>query len=280
MRFGFGFGLGSRLIGTNTRSVQWVLLLTLCAACATSPLGRRQLILMPDTQLESMGVQAFSQMKQSQKISGDTNATRYVGCVTEAITAVLGREQGGAGWEVVVFEEDSANAFALPGRKIGVHTGLLRVARTPDQLASVIGHEVGHVLGRHGNERVSAQLGSQAVLTSTQILGAIGNPASRNHQLLMSALGVGSQLGQLAYGRSHESEADVIGLNLMADAGFDPRESVKLWDNMERAAGGAQPPEFLSTHPAYDTRRANLYDNMEEALQRFRASNRTPNCRP
>ncbi len=258
------------------------------AACATSPLGRSQLILMPDSEIESMGLAAFAQLKRERPLSRDAAAAGYVQCVASALTREIGRlpKRGGemqlpGVWEVQLFEDDSANAFALPGGKIGVHTGLLQVARTPGQLAAVLGHEVGHVLARHSNERVSQQLGAQlGLMGAGAALGAISQTGSASQQLIYQALGVGSQLGLLKFSRVQESESDEIGLDLMALAGFDPRESVELWKNMERASQG-QPPEFLSTHPSHGTRIADLYERMPEAqaLQKQAlAAGRRPRC--
>ena len=183
-------------------------------------------------------------------------------------------------WEVEVFEDETANAFALPGGKIGVHTGLLTVATTPGQLAAVLGHEVGHVLDRHSNARVSqgalAEIGMQF---GSILLGA----ETPQKQLLMGALGVGVQYGALMpYGRSQESDADLIGLELMARAGFDPSESVTLWQNMARA-GGAAPPEFMSTHPSSTTRISQLQAAIPKFMpiyQQAQAAGRRPSCKP
>lgn len=251
-------------------------------ACATSPLGRSQLMLVSDAQMDEMGVAAFEQLKTEQKISGDSRSKAYVNCVALAITSVLSEEEGAGEWEVQVFEDDSANAFALPGQKIGVHTGLLKVAKDQNQLATVVGHEVAHVLARHGAERVSAQVASQG---GAQLLGAVvgaaGNPASPLNGLAMQALGLGVNLGVMAYGRSHESEADLYGLDLMARAGFDPRASVPLWQNMAAASEGPRPPEFLSTHPSPETRIDDLNERIPQALpiaQKAWAAGRRPKC--
>ncbi len=236
-------------------------------ACSTSPTGRKQFILIPDSQLSQLGEQSFQQLKQDQKVSTDATTNRYVQCVARNITNVVG-----GSWEVVVFDDDSANAFALPGGKIGVHTGLLKVAENQHQLAAVIGHEVGHVLASHGGERVSQQLGTQAVL---QILGG-----SISSSAAMGALGVGAQVGGLAFSRKHESEADELGLEYMAKAGFDPAQSITLWENMGKAGGG-RGPEFLSTHPSPDTRMDALRGMQPEARQVYsaaRAAGKQPNC--
>jgi len=250
-------------------------------ACATSPLGRKQLILVDDAQMSQMGAQAFEQLKSEGKISSDSATNAYVSCTARAITAQLPGEMAGD-WEVRVFEDDSANAFALPGNKIGVHTGLLPVTKNQDQLATVIGHEVGHVLARHGAERVSNQMVAQGgVEIAGAILGATGDPSSPLHGIAMEALGVGAGLGTMAYGRKQESEADLYGLELMARAGFDPRQSVPLWENMAAAAGGDRPPEILSTHPAPENRIRDLQARIPEVLplmEQARAAGRRPRC--
>ena len=183
----------------------------------------------------------------------------YVRCVAETIT-----QEVGGNWEVVVFEDETPNAFALPGGKIGVHTGLLSIAKNQHQLAAVIGHEVAHVLSNHSNERVSQKF---AVNQGLGLIQAIAAPQSGIGQSLMALLGVGAQYGViLPFSRTHESEADIIGLRLIAKAGFDPRESINLWMNMDRA-GGAQTAEFLSTHPSHETRIDDLEAEIPYALE-------------
>lgn len=252
------------------------LLAAALVACATSPTGRSQLILIPEDQMAQMGTQAFQQMRSEQRESDNRRVKRYVQCVADAITSSLEGENAGTEWEVVVFEEDSANAFALPGGKIGVHTGLLDVAKNQHQLATVVGHEVGHVLARHGAERVSQQF---AAGTAMQLVGAyVGEDSSNSSKMAMALLGVGAQVGVLLpYSRIQESEADEIGLRLMAQAGFNPRQSVDLWQNMA-AQGGSRPPEFLSTHPAPESRIQELQNLMPEAMKTFRQASNQPNC--
>jgi predicted Zn-dependent protease len=256
------------------------------AACATSPLGRSQFMFVGDAEMDQMGIEAFEQIKQQQTVSRDASANAYVTCVANAITATLDPQKipGGAGpWEVRVFEDDTANAFALPGRKIGVHTGLLKVAKNQDQLATVIGHEVGHVMARHGAERVSDQFATQLTASGIGILiGALGDPSSPLHAGTMAALGIGAQGVVLGFSRTHESEADKLGLDYMARAGFDPRESVALWQNMEAASQGPRPPEFLSTHPSPATRIKDLEARIPQNLpvaEQARAQGRNPRCR-
>jgi predicted Zn-dependent protease len=175
------------------------------------------------------------------------------------------------------------NAFALPGRKIGVYRGMLAVAENSSQLAAVIGHEVGHVLARHGNERVSQATAAQLSQTAVAATVASADMSSATGQLIMAGVGLGAQYGVLLpYSRAHESEADLIGLQLMAKAGFDPRESVTLWQNMASASGGQAPPELVSTHPSNETRIASLQANLPAAIElekQARAQGYRPGCR-
>ncbi|WP_458524445.1 M48 family metallopeptidase [Onishia taeanensis] len=247
------------------------------AACSSSPTGRQQLTLVSDAQLNQMGEQTFAQYQQELPTVGGATLA-YVQCVSSAIVAELPSSDLAPRWQVKVFEDDSANAFALPGGYIGVNTGLLDIASTQDQLAAVIGHEVSHVLARHANERVSTQQATQLGLSVIQ--SAAGLQGAQG-ETMMGALGAGAQFGiLLPFSRSHESEADTLGIQLMADAGFDPRASVTLWEKM-RQAGGAQPPAWMSTHPSNDQRIAGLEASMNEALPRYeqaRRAGKTPNC--
>lgn len=249
-----------------------------CVGCATSPTGRSQLLLFSSSQMETLGLQAFEQIRADKPISGDAGSSGYVTCVARAITDALPAGQRDA-WEVVVFEDEAANAFALPARKIGVYTGLLAVAENQDQLAAVLGHEVGHVLAAHSNERASQNTAASLALSTASVAFGDGSASS---QLLLGALGVGAQYGVLLpFSRSHESEADIIGLELMARAGFDPTQSAELWRNMARASAGA-PPEWASTHPSAETRIEDLEAGAPAAQQLRAEANRlgrNPHCR-
>ena len=231
-------------------------------SCATSPEGRTQLKLIPDEQMDVMGAQSFEQLKQQTPITQDSNIQQYVLCIANKIIPQVAQNPDPKQWEVVVFEDDQANAFALPGNKIGVYTGLLKYAKNQDQLAAVMGHEVAHVIAKHGNERVSNQMATEAGMSiATAVLGGTQD---ENSTLILAGLGLGAQYGIiLPFSRSHESEADLIGLDLMAKAGFDPAESVTLWQNMSQA--GASPPEFMSTHPSSDTRIKQLQERIPNA---------------
>jgi predicted Zn-dependent protease len=248
----------------------------LVISCVTSPTGRKQLVLMPADQVDAMGVEAFNTIKQETPLETNSQVNRYVTCVANAIIQVSNSPI--TNWEIAVFQDESANAFALPGGKIGVNTGLLKVAEDQNQLGTVIGHEVAHVLANHSNERVSQEY---AVQQGLELIQAVTNVQTQMGQTMMGLLGVGAQFGiLLPYSRVHESEADILGLNLMATAGFDPRASITLWQNMERA-GSSETPEFLSTHPSHSTRINDLQNAMNNALslyQQAQSSGRRPNC--
>jgi len=262
--------------------IRILMITAICAvalACATSPTGRRQLILLPEDQMAALGVQAFDQIKTEEPVSKDPAANRYVQCISNAILSATGLSEGQA-WEVVVFDSDQVNAFALPGAKIGVYTGMIRFAETPDQLAAVVGHEIGHVIARHSNERVSEQQAAALAQGGFAMLleGFQTDPTTRG--AIMAGLGLGHQFGRaLPHNRTQETEADVIGLDLMAQAGFQPGAAAELWDLM--AGRGESPPEFMSTHPAPDRRARELRERMasvEEKFQAARAAGRRPAC--
>jgi predicted Zn-dependent protease len=239
-------------------------------SCATSPTGRSQLIMIDDDTMASSGQQMFAQMKQQEKVVQDPAASAEVHCIVNNLLAQL--PQGlQAGWEVQVFEDKEPNAFALPGRKIGVNTGMIKLVKNDAQLAAVIGHEIGHVMARHASERASMGMLTQI---GQEVAGQI-DPVGA------TIFGVGTQFGvMLPYSRTHETEADVIGQNLMANAGFDPRESISLWQLMEKQ-GGDKPPELLSTHPAGTSRIEELSTHLQVTMpmfQRAQAAGRRPRC--
>jgi predicted Zn-dependent protease len=243
----------------------------LFSACSTSPTGRKQLRLVSDQEVAQMGVAAFAQMKQQLPQAKAAGSQNFVQCIAAAITREVAPEQS---WEVQVFESKDVNAFALPGGKIGVYTGLLPVAQnSQDQVAAVIGHEVAHVLAGHSAARVSNELATQLGL---QVFSAT---TGYNPELI----GLGANLLLLMpFGRADETEADVLGLEYMARAGFDPRAAVSLWQNMARAGGGQAPPEFMSTHPSNETRIRDLNSRMGAVMpiyEQARAQGRRPACK-
>jgi metalloendopeptidase OMA1, mitochondrial len=247
------------------------------SGCETNPYtGRSQLLMTSVSQEMQLGAQAYQQVKNDPKVhqSQDPREIEPVKRVAARIIEAAKRSKYAEiakqfQWEVTVIKDDKTmNAFALPGGKIAVYTGIFPVAKTEAGLAAVLGHEVTHALARHGAERMS-----QGELTSTalQVIGAAAGASGMNPTLsqgAMAALGAGAQVGVLLpFSRAHESEADYIGILLAADAGYDPRESVHLWERMERLSGGGGPSEFLSTHPGHETRIAQLKKWMPEAME-------------
>ncbi|WP_420844526.1 M48 family metallopeptidase [Marinomonas foliarum] len=242
--------------------------LVVMVGCSSSPTGRKQFAVLPDSQMNEMGIQSFTEMKKEIPASSDAKLRENVQCVADSLIAVLPDKYRKQDWEVVLFNDEQVNAFALPGYKVGIYTGLLTVAENQSQLAAVVGHELAHVIARHGNERVSTQLAtSQALALGYQLSGE----ESPEKIAIFQALGIGAQVGIiLPFSRSHESEADVLGLSYMAKAGFDPRESVQLWRNMS-AGGESKAPELLSTHPSNSTRIKDLQANLSKNLPIYEA---------
>jgi predicted Zn-dependent protease len=257
-----------------SKLIPFVIMASFVTGCATSPTGRSQFIFMPETQIDQMGLQAFDTLKRDKKLSYNSQYIKATTCIANAITQVVG-----GSWEVVVFEDKSPNAFALPGNKIGVHTGMLKLVDNQEQLAAVIGHEIGHVLAKHSNERASQEM---AMSQGMNILQALTVPTSSLGQLGFGLLGVGAQYGVLMpFSRTQESEADIIGVDLMAKAGFDPQFSISLWQKMEQATQGKQPVEFMSTHPSHATRIQNLEQHMPQAMglfQQAQSMGKQPHC--
>ncbi|MBC7397193.1 MAG: M48 family metallopeptidase [Bdellovibrionales bacterium] len=259
----------------------WIPGLTLILiACATSPTGRNQIFLLGEGQVDQMGIQSFEELKQKTPIETDPKINAYVRCITVPITqAARGRTQVD-NWEIVVFKDPTPNAFALPGGKIGVHTGILPMAKNDAQLAAVIGHEVGHVIAKHGNERMSQGQIAQIIMAGAGM--ATGKMSPTAQQATMTALGAGAQFGVLLpFSRAQESEADLIGLDLMSQAGFDPHQSVELWKNMSASNGGKAPPQWASTHPSDSTRMAALEENIPKHVAQYesaKAAGRSPHC--
>ena len=254
--------LHHNLVKTITTYTSLIFVVTVLASCATSPEGRTQFKLIPDDQMDLMGAQSFEQIKQQTALSKDQNINQYVLCIANKIIPQVSQSPDPNQWDVQVFDGPQANAFALPGNKIGVYSGLLKYAKNQDQLAAVMGHEIAHVIAKHGNERVSSQMATQAGLEIASVI--LGGTQDANDAMILAGLGLGVQFGiTLPFSRSHESEADLIGLDLMAKAGFNPEQSVPLWENMSKA--GTSPPEFMSTHPSGSTRIKQLKERIPKA---------------
>ncbi len=218
-----------------------------------------------------MGVQAYHEILRKSKISRDPRLNDLVTRVGTRIARATGRHD--YPWEVKVIEDDKqVNAFALPGGKVAVYTGILPVAKDDAGLATVMGHEVAHVIARHGGERVSQVLLVQVGLAAAQ--AAMANRDPRTVEQVTGLLGAGAALGiVLPFSRAQESEADHLGLIYMAKAGYDPRAAISFWQRMEQAAlGRPNPPEFLSTHPSYGSRIREIEQWIPEAMRYYQAS--------
>lgn len=246
-------------------------------SCYKAPVtGRSQFIIITQSQENEMGLTAFKEILKNEQISTNQSYNNSVTRIGQRIAAVSDTQN--YKWDFKVIEDDEQiNAFALPGGKVAVYTGILPVAETDAGLATVMAHEIAHVAARHGGERVSTGILAQ--------LGAVGVGAAMSgsdpfvYEAVMQAYGLGANVGVLLpFSRSQESEADRIGLVYMAKAGYDPREAVAFWQRMDEAVkGNPQPSEFLSTHPGYGTRIRNLQQWLPEAMVYYNSSSKAPN---
>jgi predicted Zn-dependent protease len=234
------------------------LLSTVFACQKTIFTGRKSLNLIPNAQLNQMSIAEYRQFLTENKplSSGkDLDLVRRVGNDIKLATEVYYKSKGlqkelkDFAWEFNVVDDPTVNAFCMPGGKVVVYTGILKVTQNEDALAVVMGHEIAHALANHGNERVSQGLVAQLGMTTLDLGLAMSNQPAQTRNLIMQAAGAGTQLGVLLpFSRKHESEADEIGLYLMAMAGYNPSEAAPFWARMTKA-GGSRPPAFLSTHP-------------------------------
>ncbi len=217
------------------------------AGACTTPnpeTGRDQFIIIDDAQLQQASLQAWAQMRQQVPTWNNATAQRRLETIGRRIVNAAGR--GNQSWEFVLFNSDQKNAFVLPGGQVGFYRGLYEISERDDWIATVLGHEVGHVTGRHAAERYSREVATQ---TALQVVGT-----QVESQLAMAALGLGAQVGvSLPFSREQEAEADILGLRYMRAAGYDVRQAIPFWQRMQEG-GGSRPPAFLSTHPDPDNR--------------------------
>lgn len=256
-----------------------ILLFTLLGCSSTSD-GRTQVKFLDNEALAQKGAETFAKMKEQVPITQDAQKQAYVQCVADALTQLVPDSVFSGTWEVVVFDAKDINAFALPGGKIGIFNGILNVAQTPDQLAAIIGHEIAHVVLDHSNERASQQMLSKGIGMLGQFAMDIAGVDRSTQRLALNGYGLLSDLGVLKpFSRLHESEADEEGLVLLVQAGYSPYAAVELWQNMAKANEGKAPPEFLSTHPANETRVKNLQKAIKRVVKANPKPRKAPKCK-
>lgn len=256
-------------------------------ACRKVPItGRSQLNLIGDKQINAMAEQQYNQVLDQSRIITGTNSAQMVNRVGERIENAVERFMKANNlyeqiadweWEYNLIDNGQANAWCMPGGKVAFYTGILPITKNETGMAVVMGHEISHAIAHHGSERMSqatiAQIGQIGAAVAAGSTGM--NPQAQ--QDFMRAIGIGTSLGMLKFSRTHESEADRLGLIFMAMAGYDPREAVDFWKRMAENSQGQAPPEFLSTHPSTKTRIADLEKHMKEALRYYKGDNTISN---
>lgn len=248
----------------SIKALSWAAIaaVLLIIACATNPeTGRSTFQPIPAGIMNSLGAQSYTEVLSTSTLSTNQRWTAIVERAAQRIAAASNQDFE---WEFKLVENDQANAFCLPGGKIVVYTGILPVCGDEATLAFVLGHEVGHAVGGHGNRRVSEGLLLQLGIAAADI----SFKDNAQHAVIMQGLGMGSQLGSLAYSRGDETDADLTGIRYMARAGYDPRVAPDFWRRMG-ALGGQKPPELLSTHPSDTTRSARLEQALPDALDLY-----------
>ena len=268
-----------QLLNPKILLVSSTLLVFALTGCITVPeTGRKGLAVYTDAQISQLAASSFGEMKRTARVSNDYQLNQRLQRVGERIVQSA-IERGAAlpppyTWEFVVFADDQKNAFAMPGGKVGFYTGILDLFASDDELAVVMGHEVAHVAAQHGNQRMSTQ---SALAVGGMLLGyATREEDQRKRAQLMAAYGLGAQVGvALPFSRRDETEADEIGLIYMANAGYDPRAALDFWQKMA-ADKGAQPPQFLSTHPSDSTRMYRLRKLIPKALEIYHLKTLSP----
>jgi metalloendopeptidase OMA1, mitochondrial len=252
----------------------YIFLFFVLVGCYTVPeTGRVAFNLPLDSMLNQQASLAFEQLKETEKVSTDDAVIQRVRTIGLRIVNAIGPREGvppSSKWDFVVFDNPKTiNAFAMPGGKVAVYTGLFKAVETDEELAFVMGHEIAHVLARHGSERMSEAIALAGAGYSVAKMSE--NQSEGTQRLIMTAFGMGTQVGiMLPFSRSHESEADQMGMLFMARAGYDPAKALQVWDKMGRAAEGAAPPEWLSTHPANQTRTTQMKGYLPYASSEYR----------
>ena len=249
----------------------FIFVLFLITGCYTVPeTGRATLNIVPEGQVSRLALASFNKMKGEGNISEDTEMIDRVNRVGRRIAESVGEDLPKADWEFVVFDDDEMiNAFALPGGKVGIYSGLFKIATIDSMLAVVMGHEIAHVVARYSNQRISRDILVQ--LLAIGVDSAMKDSSVRSRRTVNSAIRTGATFGyQMPFSRLSEREADHIGLIYLARAGYDPVASLEFWRRMEETKSGEEPPEFLSTHPLGEKRREQLLELMSLALEEYK----------
>lgn len=255
-----------------------VLIASLALSCAKVPItGRRQLNMLPESQLMSMSLTSYQTFLSDNTVVGvgkpKAQQVKDVGArMSVAVEKFLAQEGQskrvkGYTWEFNLVDDETVNAWCMPGGKVVVYSGLMPIAQDETGLAVVMGHEIAHAIARHGNERMSQLLLIQAGGIGLAV--AMSEKPALTRDLFLLAYGVGSTVGSLSYSRKHESEADKMGLVFMALAGYNPEKAVDFWERMA-AQGGSRPPEFLSTHPSSDRRISDIQEFLPIAMTYYK----------
>ena len=231
--------------------------------------GRSQIVDMSREQEAALGLQSYQQLLSQEQVIQSGQAVDTLREIGKRIERAAADVDPGFTWEYNLIDSDQANAFALPGGKVAFYTGILPIAQNADGIAVIMGHEVAHAIARHGAERMAYQKLTQIGTMAAGLSVSGMDPGQQ--QAVMAALGAGTKFGVLLpFSRSHESEADYMGLIFLARACFDPREAPKLWQRMQENSGGQAPAELMSTHPSSATRIHQFQEWMPEALQIYR----------
>lgn len=261
--------------------IVYILMLAIVASsCTRVPIsGRRQNTLVSETEMQSMSTTEYQKFLKANKLSNDAKQVEMVkrigNNIATNITAFFKTYKDGKyyknistyQWEFNVVEDATVNAWCMPGGKVVVYTGILPITQNENALAVVMGHEIAHAVAKHGNERMSQQMKAQALGTVVSV--AVAGSPQVTQDIFNVAFGVSGNLAMLKYSRTHETEADKLGLVFMALAGYDPNEAVPFWERMSKLSGNAKPPQFLSTHPSDTQRIKDLQAWMPEALKYY-----------
>ncbi|NVO18285.1 MAG: M48 family metallopeptidase [Bacteroidetes bacterium] len=275
-------------MNTRFRIITILSIIISIIACQKVPItGRKQLKLIPRSTMTQMGNESYASfLKENPPVNPPTMQSEEVTSVGQRISAAVEKYMNDNGfsdriqgykWDFNVVQSSEVNAWCMPGGKVVVYTGILPLTKDDAGLAVVLGHEIAHAIADHGNERMSQQLALQ--LGGMSLAVAMQQKPQQTQNIFLSAYGVGSQLGELAFSRQHELEADKLGLIFMAMAGYDPNRAISFWKEMS-AQGGNKPPEILSTHPSDARRIAQIQSFLPDAMKYYKPGSQGYNLKP